>query len=227
LAIPWRTLERAETRDGVLELRQRGADDFLICLDGRILMNSRASRSERALAEHACAALAGRAAPRVLVGGLGMGLTLSAALDALPPGARVRVVELNPEIVAWCRGPLAALHGGALDDPRVALEIGDAARAIGSARGLDAILLDLYEGPHARTPRKDPFYGAAAIARAWGALAPGGVLAVWSEDPDAAFEARLRKAGFEVVRRRPGRGGRRHAVTLAHRPAVGGAGRKR
>jgi spermidine synthase len=227
VAIPWRTLERVETRDGVLELRRRGEDDFLICLDGRILMNSRASRSERALAEHACAALAGRAAPRVLIGGLGMGLTLRAALDALPPGARVRVVELNPEIVAWCRGPLAALHGAVLDDPRVALDTGDVARAIATARGLDAIVLDLYEGPHARTPRGDPFYGPAAIARARAALAPGGVLAVWSEDPDAAFEARLRKARLEVSRHRPGRGGRRHAVTLARRPASGCAGQKR
>lgn len=209
-------LARRETPDGRLELRRRGDDDFLVCLDGRILMNARQSRSERALAELACAALAGRASPRVLVGGLGMGLTLRAALDALPADADVEVVERNEVVADWCRGPLAAANGGCLDDPRVRLVLGDVAEAIAGRRRLDAILLDLYEGPHAGTDaRADPFYGRGAIAHARAALAPGGVFAVWSEDPDAAFEARLRRAGFTVERHRPGRGGRRHAVTLA------------
>lgn len=217
MAIPWQTLDRRETRDGPLELRRRG-DDWLVTIAGRVLMNSRESRSERALAEHACAALAGRAAPRVLLGGLGMGITLRATLDALPATARVTVAELNAAIVEWCRGPLSALNGAACDDPRVEIRLEDVARTIEASRGLDAILLDLYEGPHARTPRKDPFYGSEALHRTRAALAPGGVLAVWSEDPDPGFEARLRKARFEVTRHRPGRGGgRRHAVTVALR----------
>jgi len=217
VAIPWQTLARAETPDGALELRRRGERGWLVCLDGRILMNARESRSERALAERACARLAGRAAPRVLVGGLGMGLTLRAALDALPEAAEVVVAEKNPVIVEWCRGPLAGLNARACDDPRVAIRVEDVARTIAASRRLDAILLDLYEGPHARTPRRDPFYGAEAIHRARAALAPGGVFAVWSEAPDAAFEARLRRARFEVARHRPGRGGLRHAVTVAVR----------
>jgi spermidine synthase len=102
----------------------------------------------------------------------------------------------------------------------VEIRLEDVARTIAASRGLDAILLDLYEGPHARTPRRDPFYGAEAVHRTRAALAPGGVFAVWSEDPDPAFETRLRRARFEVERLRPGRGGgRRHAVTLAVRPA--------
>ncbi|MBW2314305.1 MAG: spermidine synthase [Deltaproteobacteria bacterium] len=217
MATPWQTLERSETPDGVLELRLRGEDDYLVCIDGRILMNSHASRSERALAERACERVAEREAPRVLVGGLGMGLTLRAALDALPATATVVVAELNPVIVDWCRGPLAATNHGACADPRVEVRLEDAARTIAASRGLDAILLDLYEGPHAHTPRKDPFYGNEALHRTWAALAPGGVFAVWSEDPDPDFEARLRKARFEVTRHRPGRGGRRHAVTIAVR----------
>ncbi|HKJ25254.1 MAG TPA: spermidine synthase [Myxococcota bacterium] len=219
MAIPWQTVDRRETRDGALELRRRG-DDWLVTIGGRVLMNSRESRSERALAERACGAIAERPAPRVLVGGLGMGITLRAALDVLPASAEVGVAELNPAIVEWCRGPLAALNGAACDDPRVEIRLEDVARTIEASRGLDAILLDLYEGPHARTPRRDPFYGSAAIHRTRAALAPCGVFAVWSEDPDEGFEARLRKARFEVVRHRPGRGGgRRHAVTVARRGA--------
>jgi len=225
VAIPWQVLERSETADGALELRRRGEDDFLVCLAGRVLMNSRESRSERALATSACARLAGRPEPRLLVGGLGMGLTLRAALDVLPPGARVSVAELNPVMADWCRGPLAALNARACDDPRVEIVFENVTHTIARSRNLDGILLDLYEGPHGRTPRKDPVYGNAALQRTRVALAPGGVFAVWSEEPDAAFEARLRKACFEVARERPGRGGRRHAVTIGIRPVHQGSDR--
>lgn len=221
MARAWQTLDRADTADGRLELRQRGEDEFLILLDGRVLMNSATSRSEVALAEIACAELAGRAAPRVLVGGLGMGCTLRAALDALPTTARVVVAELHAAVVGWCRGPLAALTGNAIDDPRVEVRLGDVACALreaarpGSAR-LDAVLLDLYEGPHpASQPRDHPHYGAEALARTRAALRPGGILAIWSEDADALFERELSRAGFTVRRERPGRGGRRHAVYVA------------
>jgi spermidine synthase len=195
-------------------------------------MNSAASRSEVVLAQAACAMIAGRRAPRVLVGGLGMGCTLRAALDALPADARVSVVELNATVLHWCRGPLAVLTDRAVEDPRVEVKIGDVAGVIAEAAGstappFDAILLDLYEGPHpASQPRGHPHYGDHALARTHRALcsAPGreGVLAIWSEDPDAAFEARLCRAGFSVRRQRPGRGGRRHAIYLAS-AARGGA----
>jgi spermidine synthase len=213
---PWEVLDGVDTADGRLELRRRGEGEFLIAIGGRVLMNSAASRSEAALARIACEHLAGRSAPRVLIGGLGMGVTLRAALDALPPGARVVVAELHEVVVRWCRGPLAALTGAAADDPRVEVRLGDVADAIASPPPWDAILLDLYEGPHPRSQQREhPHYGPRALARTRAALAPGGVLAVWSEDPDADFEERLRRAGFAVERRRPGRGARRHVVYLA------------
>lgn len=221
LSRPWVTLDRQAVDDGVLELRRRGEGDFLICVDGRVLMNSRASRSEEALGRLACVGLGPRA--RVLVGGLGMGFTLRAVLDALPADAEVVVAELHAVVADWCRGPLGAASGGAVDDPRVRVSIGDVADRIRECAetggAYDAIVLDLFEGPHAGTREADdPLYGHAAIDRAWRALAPGGVLGVWAEAQDAGFEARLRRRGFEVASHRPGRGGLRHWVVLATRP---------
>jgi spermidine synthase len=158
----------------------------------------------------------------VLIGGLGMACTLRAALDALPAGAAVVVAELHETIVRWCRGPLAGLSGGAVDDPRVEVRVGDVAEAIRAAAApsgprFDAVMLDLYEGPYpAAQPTAHPHYGPAALARTRAALAPGGVFAVWSEEPDARFERALAAAGFAVRRERPGRGGRRHAVYVAN-----------
>lgn len=215
-------LASAERAEGRLELRRRGETDVVITLGGRVLMNGAAHRSEAALAELACRPIAARPLPRVLLGGLGMGFTLRAALDVLPRRATVVVAEIDPVIVEWCRGPLAQLTGRALDDPRVTVAVGDVGALIEGegpqAGGFDAILLDLYEGP--RTPiqgRDDPLYGRAALAQAHAALAPGGVLAVWSEDADAGFEVRLGAVGFRWERRRPGRGGPRHVLYLARK----------
>lgn len=219
MAKPWSTLAKVATPEGALELRRRGETEFLIVIGGRVLMTSAARRSEEALATLGCAHLAAARAPRLLVGGLGMGYTLRAALDLLPAAAEVTVAELNPQVVEWCRGPLAALTSGAVDDARVRVEVADVAALIAaSAAGAwDAILLDLYEGPHAATQRRDdPLYGAAALARAHRALAPGGVLAVWSEEPDAAFASRLAN-GFTATLHRAGRGGRTHVVYLGVR----------
>ena len=157
----------------------------------------------------------------MLIGGLGMAYTLRAALDAFGPGARVVVAELTPAVIDWCRGPLAALTAGAAADPRVEVLVADVAKEIGRARGrYDAILLDLYEGPNAATQRKDdPFYGPAALAASHAALRPGGVLAVWSEDPDAGFARRFGAAGFAVTTHRAGKGGRAHVVYLGVRAA--------
>lgn len=216
---PWQTVARVATPEGALELRQRGPRDFLITIAGRVLMTSQARRSEEALAT---LPLRDRPPPvrrAVLLGGLGMGYTLRAALDVLPAEARVTVVELNADVVAWCRGPLGVLTDRAVDDPRVTSSIGDVADAIARAPAgaFDAIVLDLYEGPHAATqPHDDPVYGAAALGRAHRALAPGGVLAVWSEEPDAGFERRLALARFRVEKHRVGRGGRAHVVYLGY-----------
>lgn len=228
---PWRILDRVETPEGTLELRQRGERSCLITIAGRVLMTSDAHRSEDALARLACAPVAGRPAPRVLVGGLGMGYTLRAALDALPEAARVTLVDLNQVVVDWCRGPIAGLSGHALDDPRVTVVVADVARVIARAApgSFDAIALDLYEGPHEATGRGAvALYGRAALERSRAALVPGGVLAVWSEEPDAPFSDRLAAAGFAVERHRVGRGGRAHTVYVgAVREAGQGAGRAR
>jgi spermidine synthase len=216
---PWQTLERVDTAEGALELRQRGERDFLITIAGRVLMTSQARRSEEALAtlplrDHPPARLR-----TVLVGGLGMGYTLRAALDVLPASARVTVVELNREVAAWCRGPLAVLTDGAANDPRVTIDVADVSVHLQRtpAGSYDAVLLDLYEGPHAATqPPDDPLYGPTALARTRAVLSPGGVFAVWSEEPDTRFERRLSDAGFRVEKHRSGRGGRAHVVYLGY-----------
>jgi len=197
---PWKTLATVTTAEGELELRQRGDKEFLLVIGGRVLMTSQERRSEERLATVALATVSAPA-PRVLIGGLGMAYTLRAALAVLPAAARVEVVELSPAVAEWCRGPLAVLTDDAAGDPRVQVILGDVSRVIRDAppTTYDAILLDLYEGPHAASQRgDDPFYGPGALARSHAALAPGGVLAVWSEDPDDGFLRRFRKAGFEV-----------------------------
>ena len=218
---PWKTVDSVDTEEGPLELRQRGSREFLITVAGRVLMNSAASRSEVALARVACAEINRRPAPRLLIGGLGMGCTLRAALDSLPADAQILVVELNEVVLRWCRGPLAGLTDRAADDERVEVRIGDVADAIAEAAlpgatPFDAILLDLYEGPHPASQARDhAHYGEPALARTRAALGANGVLAIWSETPDPAFEHNLNRAGFAVRCQRPGRGGLRHAIYLA------------
>jgi spermidine synthase len=186
-------------------------------------MNSAAHRSEVALAEVVCRGVAGRASPQVLLGGLGMGFTLRAALDALPPRGRVTVAELHPVVVDWCRGPLSELTAGAAGDPRVDIVLKDVAEVIAAAGGgrpFDAILLDLYVGPAGAADAGSPFYGTRALATTRAALVPGGVFGVWAERPDAAFEKRLRAAGYDFEKQRPGRGGLRHVVYAAQSPVA-------
>lgn len=216
--LPWRTIAQVETPEGRLELRQRGERDFLIVIDGRVLMTSVAHSSEDELARLACEPIRDRKRPRVLVGGLGMGYTLRATLDQLPRSASVRVVELTPEVAAWCRGPLAPLSNRALEDERVREEIADVAEVIARTRPgtYDAIVLDLYEGPHGNR-RSHPLYGDEALERTAAALTPGGVLAVWSEESDRPFEERLRLAGFETRFTRIKRGGRAHVIYTGQR----------
>ncbi len=217
---PWHTIESVDTDEGILELRQRGEKDFLITIAGRVLMNSFANISEIALSKLACDLIKQKKGPSLLLGGLGMGYTLRAALDNLPKDARVVVAELNPVVVKWCRGPIAHLTEGAIDDPRVTVEISDVASLVRKAakeNGVtryDAIILDLYEGPfEAAKERGEYLYGDAALKMSNAALISGGIFAVWSEDPDRAFEKRLRNAGFSFECNRPRRSG--HVIYLA------------
>ncbi len=221
MAQPWKIIDTVETDEGPLQLRQRGKKDFLITIGTQVLMNSMAHLSEVALGHLACDGLLQRADARVLVGGLGMGFTLRAVLDRLSPTARITVAELNPVMIDWCRGPLAEVTDGAALDPRVDIEITDVAEFVrrhADDKGLakfDAIVFDLYRGPHAKTARKDPLYGSQAIDNAKRALKPGGVFAIWGENYDEGFDKRLQSAGFSVSTPRPGRGGLRHVVFLA------------
>ena len=206
-----------------LRLLQRGTE-FSIRLDDGVLMGSRLRGSEEALARLGCEGLADRPMARVLIGGLGMGFTLRAALDALGPAAEVTVAELVPAVAKWVRGPLAALSDDALADPRVRLHEGDVGRLIRASRtAFDAILLDVDNGPEGLTrPQNDSLYDGAGLQAARAALRPGGVLGVWSAVPDASFTQRLGRCGF-LVREAPvhahGKRGTRHMIWLARRSA--------
>ena len=194
-----RLVERVTTADGRdLALYQVGRW-WVIRIDGRELMASSASLSEQALAHLACREVAHLEAPRILIGGLGMGYTLRAALRTpLPEGARVTVAEVFDAVVAWNRGPLAELAERPLDDPRVEVEVADV-RSVIAQGGWDAILLDVDNGPEPLTLLDNArLYVSSGVRRLRDALRPGGVLAVWSATPDEDFTRRLEKAGFTV-----------------------------
>jgi spermidine synthase len=221
--IPWAVIDTAPVPGGgELRLMRRGAE-LSIRLGQNELMNSRVGGSEAALAEMACSRIRARAQPRLLIGGLGMGFTLRAALAALGGEAQVTVAELVPAVVAWARGPMAALFGDSLSDPRVQLREADVAQLIGDARSaFDAILLDVDNGPAGLSrAANDALYEMAGLGAARAALRPGGVLAVWSSGPDADFSRRLRQSGFDVdetaVRANGTRGGARHVIWIATR----------
>lgn len=220
--IPWILLDTARVPGGgELRLKRRGSE-FSIMLGTNELMNSRLSGSEEALATLACERLRQRQRPRVLIGGLGMGFTLRAALKALPPDAQIVVAELVPAVVTWARGPMAEVFGDSLSDGRVEIREGDVRALIDTSRGIfDAILLDVDNGPEGLTrDTNDALYDPSGLASAHAALRPGGVLAVWSAAPNAEFTRRLRQAGFatDEVRVRAGRArGARHIVWLATR----------
>jgi len=218
--IPWQLLDRARTPNGgELRLMRRG-DEFSIMLDTVELMNSRKSGSEEALGTLSCRKLRDPARATVLIGGLGMGFTLRAALAELGPQARVTVAELVPAVVAWGRGPMAEIFAGCLDDPRVTVHNGDVGALTRSRRAaFDAILLDVDNGPEGLTrTANDGLYGEAGLGAARRALRPGGVLGVWSAERDPRFTARLRRLGFgveEVSARASRGGGARHTVWIA------------
>ena len=213
---PWEKLDTVTTPDGSwLELREHDGE-YVIRADGYDLMTSRMHGSEDAMMALACPAPNADAC--ILVGGLGMGYTLRATLDLLPPTGSVIVGELTPAVVAWNRGPLGPLAGHPLDDPRVSLDVGDVANLIRRSDGrFDAILLDVDNGPDALTQRTNGWlYSAAGLAAARRALRRPGALAVWSVGGEPPFADRLRAAGFEpetqVVRARAAGKGPKHLV---------------
>jgi spermidine synthase len=216
--IPWLKLDTARVpgADGELRLMRRGTE-FSIMLGSNELMNSRLSGSEAALATLACKKIATVERPHVLIGGLGMGFTLRAALTVLGPDARIDVAELVPAVVAWARGPMAEIFGGCLTDPRVHIGQEDVLNVIRAHKSaFNAILLDVDNGPEGLTRSgNDALYDVKGLRSAHAALRPGGVLSVWSSGPNAAFSKRLRSAGFdvnEVAVRATGKGGGAHHV---------------
>lgn len=218
--IAWELIDTTTLPGGEeMSLHKRG-DEFVIRVGRHELMNSRIHGSEDALGKLACERIAARPSPKVLIGGLGMGFTLAAALNALPDTARVVVAELVPAVAEWNRGPLAGICAEGLDDSRVELHIGDVADLItGSTAKWDAILLDVDNGPEGMTQdANDDLYAAGGLRAARRALTPGGILAIWSVSEDAAFSSRLKKSSFKVTSTpvyAHGTRGRRHFIWLA------------
>jgi len=219
---PWELLGETRTPDGEDMRLTRQGSEYVILAGGKPLMSSRMHGSEEALAAFGCREARSRDEACVLVGGLGMGFTLRATLDLLPPSATVVVAELVPAVVEWNRGPLGPLAGHPLKDRRVRIEIGDVADTLRASRGrFDAVLLDVDNGPAAFTATHNTrLYDDGGLAAARESLKPGGVLAVWSAWDDRRFEQRLEHGGFEVqverVRGRLKKGGPRHTIFLGH-----------
>ena len=220
---PWELLGETRTPDGSLMALMRRDREHIILANGKPLMSNLMHGSEEALASLACTRVRTRPQPCVLVGGLGMGFTLRATLDALPADASVIVAELLPAVVEWNRGPLAPLAGEPLKDPRVTVLQNDVAETMRASEGrFDAMLLDVDNGPSAFTESANAeLYTDRGLASARTALKNGGVLAVWSAREDRKFEQRLRYNGFRVevsrVRARLKKGGPRHTIFLGYR----------
>jgi len=204
---------------GELVLARRGTE-YSIRVGGVELMNSRDHSSEDALGRETVARLTAKS-PRVLIGGLGFGFTLRAALDALPASAKVDVVELVPAIVQWNRGLLASLAREPLADPRVTVIEADVAAVIKTAKNYDAIVLDVDNGPDAVYDGNSALYKRRGLEAARRALTPGGVLAVWSAFESKTFTHWLREVGFAVelvTLKSPFKGGPTHYVWFARCP---------
>jgi spermidine synthase len=219
---PWIELGRAKVA-GTSELVLRQRDDtFVIRVDGQELMSSRLYGSEKKLAEIGCAGLTG-AGVRVLIGGLGLGYTLRAALDTVGPKAEVVIAEISPAVVEWNRTYLGHLASRPLDDPRVTLFVGDVGAAIREAPGkFNAILLDVDNSAEALClPSNDSLYTKAGLIATGRALRPHGVYGVWTSERTPSFERRLRGVGFQVevhdVRARAAKAGLMHAIYIGRR----------
>jgi spermidine synthase len=219
---PTETLARERTPEGDELVLSRRDGVYSLSIDGQELMTSRLHGSEEALARRACEAVKEKKAPRVLIGGLGFGYTLRAALDCLPKGAAVVVCEVFASLLEWNRGLLADLAGRPLEDRRVTAVRDDVRHLLDGRERFDAILLDVDNGPEAFTLRSNThLYSMEGLGRLSRSLAAGGIFAVWSSSAAPDFMRRLRKAGFEPrserVSARGGAGRRNHTLFLARR----------
>ena len=221
---PFELLGQTLSPDNTAVKLMRRGDEYILLADGAILMSSRTHGSEEALATFGCQRARTVGRPSVLVGGLGMGFTLRATLDLLPPDAAIVVAELLPAVVEWNRGPLGPLAKHPLSDERVEVVTGDVFAVLSSRPGqFDAVLLDVDNGPAAFTASKNAeLYDRRGIAAAYAALKNEGVLAVWAAQDDRKFEQRLRDGGFKVqverLRGRLKKGGPRHTIFLSRKP---------
>ena len=218
--LPYEPLDSFTTPDGREMTLYRQGDDLFVNFDGRELMSTRTHRSECTLARVACRELENNPAPRILIGGLGLGYTVRAALDAMSPEASIVTAEVYESIVAWNRTHADRL-GDTLDDPRLQIRLDDVYAVLAEKKAFDAILLDVDNGPIAETLESNArLYERSGLRRIRAALKHDGLLAVWSAHPDDAFTRRLSAAGFSEVRAeiaRTGKGrGARHVIFLGH-----------
>lgn len=219
----WELHEEVSTPDGQkLSLHSRDGV-FFIRVNGAELMSTRRHASEEKFAEVACTAIAHRPSPSLLIGGLGFGFTLRAALSRLGGTARVTVAELMPAIVQWNRSPKYSPAPETLDDPRVKVVEGDVAELLARSRScFDAILLDVDNGPDALTVKTNhTLYGPPGLERARAALKPAGILGIWSAAEAPSFERRLERAGFRVEKvraRAHATSGGWHTLYFGHLP---------
>src|SRR6202162_4885829 len=223
--IPWLQIDSVRVPGAEVELRlMRRGSDFFMMLGQNELMNSRLSGAEEARATLACRRIEAVKRPHLLIGGLGMGFTLRAALAVLGPQARITVAELVPAVIAWARGPLAGIFGDSLNDPRANILSTDVIEVIQSRpAAFDAILLDVDNGPEGLIRKaNNALYSLKGLQAIRAALRPGGVLAVWSSGPNPAFTRRLRDAGFDAnevgVRATTKRSGAHHVIWFATKP---------
>jgi spermidine synthase len=226
--VPWQKLDKVLVpgSSGEISLYRRG-NEYSIRVDGLELMNSRVHNSEEELADLACKKIAHHALARVLVGGLGMGFTVAAALRALKPDAEVVVAELISAVIRWNRDEFATLTGNPLGDPRVTVREIDLVQLLKDApeEHYDALLFDVDNGPEALTRQGNNWlYSAVGLRAAMATLRREGILAVWSANPDRGFGRKLHQAGFEVgeiaVREREGKGRRNHTIWLARKKSI-------
>lgn len=220
--IPWEEIERAEVPGGEEEviLRKRGTE-FSIRVAATELMNSRIHGSEDALAELTCSRISRKPGRRILLGGLGMGYTLAAALQHSGDDSLITVAELIPAVIRWNREHLGHLAGNPLADGRVFVRQEDVAKTITREKSIwDAIILDVDNGPDGLTRKvNDRLYGLSGLKNAFLALRNGGVLSIWSSGTDEQFTSRLKQCRFQteivtVRARKPGKGAR-HTIWLA------------
>lgn len=215
----WTSVDKALTADGKTISLDEHDGSYSIRVDGATLMSTRQHASEERLAELACAHLKGKPGARILIGGLGFGFTLRAALSAVGPDSTVVVAEILAAVIAWNRNPAFHLAVDCMEDPRVIVLHRDVREVIREARGdFDSIILDVDNGPAAlSTDSNSRLYSRAGLQSARIALRPGGCAAFWSEAPDPAFERLMSSAGFLVdvqsCRSRPN-AGRRHTLFL-------------